>query len=878
VNEGDSRKVKSGVSALDNLLQDIRLGDNVVWQIDDLNDYTYFAGSFIDQSIQDGFKCIYIRFAAHPPVLAPRAGLQIINVDASTGFDYFSTTIHRIIDENGKQVCYVFDDLSDLVNKWATDELLANFFRFTCPYLFEMDTVTYFALTRNRHAAGTIARIRDTTQILLDLYHVENQAYIHPLKVWDRYSSEMFIPHVISGDSWLPIFRSGDAAALSVSASRRPPGILTGSIAPWDSVYSKLIQYQGVASELPEAKREINALRQELTRMIIGNHPDFNKLADRCLTVNDLIQIRDRMIGSGRIGGKAAGMLVARKILLQDDGDGRFSRILEEHDSFFIGSDVFFTFLVNNNLFRLKSQLSREARVTREEFDQVEDQFLAGKFPRGIIDQFKDMLDYFGQAPIIVRSSSLLEDSYGNAFAGKYRSEFCPNQGSPEQRLESFLRAVKLVYASVLNPDALIYRKKRGLGENDEQMAILVMRVSGMPYHQYFFPPLAGVAFSHNLYAWTNRIDPDQGMVRLVFGLGTRAVNRVGGDYPRMIAVSNPELRPEIGRQVLKYSQKNVDVLDLQANEFMTVPVRELLIQSDYPNQNYLISTISDDFIRDSPFGSLESTDQKIVLTFNNLIKKTDLVKILGAILTRLEKAWGQPVDIEFTANLDARKEVRVNLLQCRPLRLPRLPDAPTSLPESLDAAHILFKSSRIISGGIVDSIRYIIYIDPEKYAGIESESRKRSVGRVVGKLNEYFRDQAGKIIAVGPGRWGSTNIELGVNVTYVDIDSFAVLVEVAHPGAGNEPEFSYGTHFFQDLVEANIIYLPVFPDKRSSEFNRRFFTRSPNILAAIIPEYAEFADIIRVIDVPAAYRQAAVYLIADARTRKAICFLKNDE
>ena len=220
---------------------------------------------------------------------------------------------------------------------------------------------------------------------------------------------------------------------------------------------------------------------------------------------------------------------------------------MDDHDSFYIGSDAFFTFLVNNNLFRLRLQLSRNSHISRDEFEDVEKRFLAGRFPREIVEQFRDMLDYFGQAPIIVRSSSLLEDSFGHAFAGKYRSEFCANQGSPEDRLEAFLRAVKLVYASALNPDALSYRRKRGLGESDEQMAILVQRVSGMHYDRYFFPSVAGVAFSRNLYAWSDRIDPKQGVIRLVFGLGTRAVDRVGSDYPRMIAVSNPTLRPEVG-------------------------------------------------------------------------------------------------------------------------------------------------------------------------------------------------------------------------------------------------------------------------------------------------------------------------------------------
>ncbi|HXY73814.1 MAG TPA: hypothetical protein VEH58_00660, partial [Dehalococcoidales bacterium] len=382
--------MKSGVKNLDDLIQGLRLGDNVVWQVDNLDVYIHFARIFIAQSIKDGLKCVYIRFAAHKVVLDPVPGLKTINVDASQGFDYFSTAIHRIIDENGKKTCYVFDNLSDLVDKWATDELLANFFQFTCPYLFELDTVTYFALTRNQHAVSAVARIRDTTQILLDVYHFDNQVYIHPLKVWDRYSSEMFIPHVISGTNWPPVFRSGDAAALSISASKRQTAIISSSIAPWDSVFSKLLQYQSIAADFPEAGREINALQQELTRMLIGNHPDFNKLSDRYLSVDDLIQIRNRMIGSGRIGGKAAGMLVARKILLQNKGRVDFKRVLEAHDSYYIGSDVFFTFLVNNNLFRLKSQMSRSSQITLEEFEKVEQLFLAGQFSKEIIEQFKD--------------------------------------------------------------------------------------------------------------------------------------------------------------------------------------------------------------------------------------------------------------------------------------------------------------------------------------------------------------------------------------------------------------------------------------------------------------------------------------------------------
>ena len=247
------------------------------------------------------------------------------------------------------------------------------------------------------------------------------------------------------------------------------------------------------------------------------------------------------------------------------------------------------------------------------------------------MDQFRDMLDYFGQAPIIVRSSSLLEDRFGNAFAGKYRSEFCANQGSSEERMKALLNAVKLVYASAINPDALSYRHKQGLGENDEQMAILVQRVSGMPYKEYFFPPLAGVAFSRNLYAWTNRIDPNKGMIRLVFGLGTHAVNRVGGDYTRIVAVSHPQLRPEIGTKIIKYSQHNVDILDLATNEFRSIPVSDLLDDCDYPNLNMVASLITDGFPQEMVSDCPRGRSDDLVLTFNNFINRTPFIKTMDS-------------------------------------------------------------------------------------------------------------------------------------------------------------------------------------------------------------------------------------------------------
>ena len=178
------------------------------------------------------------------------------------------------------------------------------------------------------------------------------------------------------------------------------------------------------------------------------------------------------------------------------------------------------------------------------------------------------MLDYFGQSPIIVRSSSLLEDGFGNAFTGKYDSVFCPNQGSPQERLDAFLSAVRNVYASTMSPEALLYRADRGLIDRDEQMAILVQRVSGAVYGHLFYPQVAGVGLSYNPYVWSEQIDPEAGVLRLVFGLGTRAVDRSDDDYTRLVALNAPQRRPEANGPAPADSQRRVDLLDLRANRF----------------------------------------------------------------------------------------------------------------------------------------------------------------------------------------------------------------------------------------------------------------------------------------------------------------------
>jgi len=866
--------ISTGSSFLDELLQGLRPGDNVVWQVDRMQEYLQFAGRFGRCAVESGRECVYLRFAPHLPVLEPFDGLEVVELDPSAGFDIFTRKVHEVIETRGDRAYYVFDNVSALVEFWATDELLADFYQITCPYIYELGGVAYFALTRDQHDYNTIARIKTTTQIFLSTYHTGGNSYIHPLKVWKRYSPNMFLVHLMAETGWTPVMTSFDAAAVLSASGTHLVHTLPDSESPWNSVYRKLAGYRQNPESVPGAAAEIDALKTELTRMMFGDNERINRLADSCLTTEDVIHTRERLIGSGRIGGKAAGMLLARRILHNAPGGTDFSGILEAHDSFYIGSDVFFSFLVNNNLFRLRLNLSRNPDISPEDFEEVERAFLAGKFPRETMEQFRDMLEHFGQAPIIVRSSSLLEDGFQHAYAGKYRSEFCANQGTPDRRLEEFLNAVKLVYASALNPDVLSYRRRMMLTEGDEQMAVLVQRVSGIPFRQYFFPTLAGVAFSRNLYAWTDRIDASRGMVRMVFGLGTRAVNRIGGDYPRMIALSHPGIRPETPEQIHVYSQKFIDLIDIETNRFETRAVPEVIGSEVYPNMELLASNLEEGYESDilSPAG----WQRGYGLTFRNLIYRTRFVALMDEMLSCLEAAWGQPVDIEFTAHVGNENDITINLLQCRSLRLPRLKPVQIELQSGQCRGDILFRTSRAIGSGALENINHIIYVDPSAYSRLDVAGGKKSLGRIIGRLNEILSRREGQVMLVGPGRWGSGNIDLGINVSFADIASISALVEIAQPQAGYAPEVSYGTHFFLDLVEAEIIYLPVFPDEEDACFNREYFARAPSIFDRLLPDYHEYSGVIRVIDVPAANHGASCALLVDPGKNMGVCYLQS--
>jgi hypothetical protein len=320
-------------------------------------------------------------------------------------------------------------------------------------------------------------------------------------------------------------------------------------IAPWELLFRQGELYEQLpADEREKVEHHVEEIKVVLIKRMISDQLPYIGVAKKMFSIADLRRIYRRRIGTGKIGGKAAGLLLAWKILqLSEPGtDQNLNASVEIPDSYYIGTEVIYEFRLENGLDHVMNQKYRPLTEIREEYPRIVESHLQGVFPKKIIERLREVLINVGSDPLIVRSSSLLEDNFGYAFAGKYNSYYCPNQGSDEENLHDLLQAIKRVFASTLNPDALLYRKKQGLIDYDERMAILIQRLQGKPYGRYFFPSLAGVAFSQNPFRWNAKIRREDGFLRMVWGFGTRAVDRVSNDYPRLIALSHPQLRPEM--------------------------------------------------------------------------------------------------------------------------------------------------------------------------------------------------------------------------------------------------------------------------------------------------------------------------------------------
>jgi hypothetical protein len=638
----------------------------------------------------------------------------------------------------------------------------------------------------------------------------------------------------------------------------------------------RYVRAAGREIELPPAT--LKGLRASLTRRLMSGQPEFISVACRHLELADFHGLLQRTIhpspGHGQLGGKSAGLILAQRILAHRAADEPLLAGIRVPRSWYLTSDALHEFIYGNHLEDVFTHKYRDIDDIRREYPGLVQLFKHSHFSPDLVRSLSVVLDELGQRPLIVRSSSLLEDRSGAAFSGKYKSLFLGNQGPKAERLEALLDAIAEVYASTFGPDPIQYRAERNLLDFDEGMGVLIQEVVGTRCGDYFVPTCAGVAFSLNEIRWSPRLARDDGLMRIVPGLGTRAVDRVGDDYPVLLAPAKPELRVNASvDEAITYSPRHVDVINLRTNLFETVELRRFLRAggATLPGIEQVLSLHRDGRLLTPLLGQIGEDGSDAVVTFEGLISRTDLVSRIRVLLRVLAEEMRAPVDIEFASD-----GADLYLLQCRVQAAGRL-GRPAPIPRDIPETRVIFSARRHVPNGVVSNITHIVYVDPAGYLQLGSRDELLAVGRAVSRLNKRLPKR--RFILLGPGRWGSRgDIRLGVPVTYSDINHTAMLIEIARRSGGVTPDVSFGTHFFQDLVEAAIRYLPLYPDDEQVVFRELFFTRSPNILGELLPEFRPLQEVVRVIDVPASAAGCVLNVLMNEELSEAVGVLVEPE
>lgn len=620
-------------------------------------------------------------------------------------------------------------------------------------------------------------------------------------------------------------------------------------------------------------REDVIGTRAALVRRLLTDQLDFIAVAKRFIRVREFGDVLDHIVptdgNQGRLGGKAAGLILAEAILLTAARKGTYELRHRVPTSYFIPSNGILEFIEYNGLEELINVKYKPIDEVKEEFPLVERLFKSGTFPPTIHDGLWKMLERIGERPLVVRSSSLLEDRIGHAFSGKYKSLFIPNRGPIEKRLAELEDAIAEVYASIFHPDPIEYRRERGLIDFQEQMGILIQVVVGREIGDLLLPVFAGVAFSRCEMRWSPRIRRTDGMARLVVGLGTRAVDRTGDDYPVLVALEQPMLRAvQQPVEVYRYSQHEVDVVDLTEGQFRTLPLIDLLrrVGRRLPQMTQLFSIYRNDQLLPLVGVMAQMDPRELVVTFDGLVRAT-FPADLKEILDILEEGLGEPVDVEF-----AHDGEHLHMLQCRALSLgsaaKRVP-----VPSGVSLADSVFSAVRHVQMGQVRNQEYVVLVDPRDYEKLPSREAMLEVAKAIGTLNRVLPER--RFVLMGPGRWGSRgDIKLGVPVTYADICHTSMLVEIARMKGSYLPDVSFGTHFFQDLVESGISYLPLYPDEDEVIWSREFLEESPNRLTELAPRYERLADVVRVIHVPSVASGRLLHVIMDGEDDRALAYL----
>jgi len=612
----------------------------------------------------------------------------------------------------------------------------------------------------------------------------------------------------------------------------------------------------------------------ELARRFLTDNPKLIENIRKYASIEDFCELLETYICSpkstGKIGGKAAGLFLAKQIIKTCRAENSGFEKIKVPKTWYIASDELVKLIHDNGLDELNEHKYRDLLEIRIVYPNVIQTLKNARLSPYVMNELYHILEYSENKPLIIRSSSLLEDQLGSSFSGKYKSLFLTNNGTRDERLKNLVDGILEVYASMFNPDSIQYRKEHDLLDYTDQMGVMIQEVVGCRIGPYYAPLFSGVAFSNNEFRWSPRIKREDGLLRMVVGLGTRAVDRVGDDFPMLISPGQPKIRVnQVPQEMHRYSPQKMDVLDIENNQFLTISITQLIKDygNDIPHLNYIASVLKEDIFTELNKYTTDFKKDAIIITFDDLIEKTPIVAQLHSVMSLLKEKLGYPVDIEFASDGE-----NIYLLQCRPQSTTQ-GNYPVAIPTNISVQNMVFTANKYIANGKVTGIKTVVYVDPEEYSKLQNYQDLANVGSAIGELNSILPRRS--FILMGPGRWGSRgDIELGVKVTYSDINNSSMLIEIAKQESKYQPELSFGTHFFQDLVEENIKYLPLYPEDNEVVFANYFFNRSANVLPEILPEYAYLEHVIKVINVAENYHGQEILVLMNADLEKAVAYL----
>jgi len=807
----------------------LRFGDRTVFQTEEVLGYKIISESLMDDLSGQDVTLHHINFYKGPNKLTIESGkCKVYMADPDLGFDGFVASCCSYIETLAEGDIVFIDCLTSLMSFWGSDWLVGYAYKMMAEKMEERGVTSFIGMIKKCHRQFTARKVADSATVIVRV--IKDNVGRHcllPRKAEGRLSNVMYKPYI------LDILKSVRPVTDNVEAI----GLITPPDKRSDMQYYHCLDrlFLGDQDEMLDEQ----AACSKLCRIMMGEDKRISDLAAKYFNLTELKQIRRMTIGSGYIGGKAAGMLIARKIVKHYHPD-LFEKHSEPDDSFFLGADVFYTFMIYNDLWKDYKVFLESADIVQAK--KLHRAILNATMPPEVIERMEDIIDYFGHYPIIARSSSLLEDSFESSFAGKYESKFCILTGDDENMTRQLSDIFKAIYASMFGHEAVKYRRFYEIKGRPDIMSIIIQRVSGIYNGDYYFPHLAGVGHSYNSYIWDKKIDPNAGLIRLVSGLGTRAVDSSTGDYARMIALNRPYDYPMPGIENRRaFSQRHMDVVDTYSNLVREVKPADL----DTEDSGQIMKFIAErDYeIERKISKNLDPNFKAWFISHDYVIKNTDLMESMGKIMKTLEEAYNHPVEIEFTVNFKDEQKYRINVLQCRPVQVQKIRNG-VDVGSTVSEYEVFRANGTFLGGSNSLTIDTVVFLDWEEYMKLSPEM-KRQCADMIGVLNSRVRLKNFNCLLMGYGRWGSSVTALGVPVEFNQIDAMKAIVEIGRIEKGMVPELSYGTHFFHDVVESKISYISVL-DNADSFYISSTITKRHNMIRKAIDDPAGMEKVIK--------------------------------